>query len=184
MNPPNPWNNDDGDEKESHIKQWCNRCAALAPDMANAAGITSLIDALNKLSLQNDKTLGLRVQHCRCGMSAQDKIKPDFQKIANDDAEFREITAYSGITVMESHQAWCGPCDCIRPNLWKLSLADESLKFATACSDKVPLLKEYTGKVNPIFFIYKAGKKMATIDGVNGNIILHAANCLIADLLQ
>jgi hypothetical protein len=104
------------------------------------------------------------------GMSAQDKIKPDFQKIANDDAEFREITAYSGITVMESHQAWCGPCDCIRPNLWKLSLADESLKFATACSDKVPLLKEYTGKVQPIFFIYKGGKRMATIEGVNGNL--------------
>jgi hypothetical protein len=102
-------------------------------------------------------------------MSAQDKIKPDFQKIANDDTEFREIVGYSGITVMESHQAWCGQCDCIRPNLWKLSLADESLKFATACSDKVGLLKEYTGKVQPIFFIYKGGKKLATIEGVNGN---------------
>ena len=103
-------------------------------------------------------------------MSGQDKIKADFQQIANDDAEFREIVGYSGITVMESHQAWCGPCDCIRPNLWKLSLADESLKFATACSDKVPLLKDYMGKVQPIFFIYKGGKKLATIEGVNGEI--------------
>jgi hypothetical protein len=103
-------------------------------------------------------------------MSGQDKIKPDFQKVANDDTEFREIVGYSGITVVESHQAWCGPCDCIRPNLWKLSLADESLKFATACSDKVPILKEFAAKVQPIFFVYKGGKKLATIEGVNGEI--------------
>ena len=105
----------------------------------------------------------------RFGFAMGDKMKADFQQVANDDTEFREIIGYSGITVMESHQAWCGPCDCIRPNLWKLSLADEGLKFATACSDKVPQLKEFMGKVQPIFFIYKGGKKLATIEGVNGN---------------
>jgi hypothetical protein len=77
---------------------------------------------------------------------------------------------------MESHQAWCGPCDCIRPNLWKLSLADESLKFATACSDKVPLLKEFAAKVQPIFLVYKGGKKLATIEGVNGEIFYQSGS--------
>lgn len=71
-------------------------------------------------------------------------VKKDFQKIINDDAEFREAVAGNGTVcacaqyaseltqpVIDVHPSWCGPCDCIRPQLWKLALEDETLKFCT-----------------------------------------------------
>ena len=39
--------------------------------------------------------------------------------------------------VIEIHQSWCGPCECLKPMLWRISLDKEEIKFCTAASDKV-----------------------------------------------
>ena len=36
----------------------------------------------------------------------------------------------------------------------------ENLKFGTASFDKVPLLKEYQGRVKPVFLVFKDGKRV------------------------
>ena len=98
------------------------------------------------------------------------QIKKDFQKVISDDAEFREAVSGNGTVLIDVHPSWCGPCECIRPQLWKLALEDETLKFCTASSDKVPILsKDFSGKVKPVFLVYKNGKPSGEpIEGVNG----------------
>ena len=41
------------------------------------------------------------------------------------------------LAVVEAHQSWCGPCECVKPMLYRVSLDKEDIKFATAASDKV-----------------------------------------------
>jgi len=39
--------------------------------------------------------------------------------------------------VVEFHQSWSGPCDCVKPLLYRVSTEKEEIKFCTAASDKV-----------------------------------------------
>jgi hypothetical protein len=39
--------------------------------------------------------------------------------------------------VVEAHQSWSGPCECVKPMLYRISLDKEDIKFCTAASDKV-----------------------------------------------
>jgi thiol-disulfide isomerase/thioredoxin len=112
------------------------------------------------------------------------QMKKDFQRVLNDDAEFKDaiahphvhiwppisrlkcVTFFQGI-VVEVHASWCGPCECIRPSLWQMGLQNENLRFATASFDKVQLLKEYQGRVKPMFLVFKDGKRIAAVDGVD-----------------
>jgi thiol-disulfide isomerase/thioredoxin len=57
----------------------------------------------------------------------------DFQKVIHDDADLRDSIQGAGVVIVECHQSWCGPCECVRPTLWRLSLDDESLKFCVVC---------------------------------------------------
>jgi hypothetical protein len=38
---------------------------------------------------------------------------------------------------VEAHQSWTGPCECVKPLLYRISLDKEEIKFCTAASDKV-----------------------------------------------
>ena len=69
--------------------------------------------------------------------------------------------------IIEAHASWCGPCECIKPSLWQMGVSNESLKFSTASFDKVPLLKEYQGRVKPVFLVFKDGKRVAAVEGVD-----------------
>lgn len=40
--------------------------------------------------------------------------------------------------VVEAHPSWTGPCECVKPLLYRISLDKEEIKFCTAPSDKVP----------------------------------------------
>jgi hypothetical protein len=46
-----------------------------------------------------------------------------------------------------------------------MGILNETLKFATASADKIPLLKEYQGRVKPMFLVYKDSKRVAEIEG-------------------
>jgi hypothetical protein len=48
-----------------------------------------------------------------------------------------------------------------------MGLQNENLRFATASFDKVQLLKEYQGRVKPMFLVFKDGKRIAAVDGVD-----------------
>ena len=50
---------------------------------------------------------------------------------------------------------------------WALGVHNENLKFGTASFDKVPLLKEYQGRVKPVFLIFKDSKRVASVEGVD-----------------
>ena len=116
------------------------------------------------------------------------QMKKDFQRVLNDDTEFKDAIAYPHVgccipptlqnpnrrpltplqgMIVEAHAAWCGPCECIKPSLWQMGLQNESLKFSTASFDKVPLLKEYQGRVKPMFLVFKDGKRVAAVEGVD-----------------
>jgi thioredoxin-like negative regulator of GroEL len=69
--------------------------------------------------------------------------------------------------IVEAHAAWCGPCECIKPSLWTLGVQNENLKFGTASLDKVPLLADYQGRVKPMFLVFKDGKRVAAVEGVD-----------------
>ena len=79
------------------------------------------------------------------------------------------IASHRGLqgVVIEAHATWCGPCECIKPSLWALGIQNENLKFGTASFDKVPLLKEYQGRVKPVFLIFKDSKRVASVEGVD-----------------
>jgi len=40
-------------------------------------------------------------------------------------------------TVIEAHKTWTGPCECVKPLLYRVSLDKEEVKFCTADIDKV-----------------------------------------------
>ena len=42
-------------------------------------------------------------------------------------------------TVIEAHKTWTGPCECVKPLLYRVSLDKEEVKFCTADIDKVCL---------------------------------------------
>jgi hypothetical protein len=50
---------------------------------------------------------------------------------------FFDMVVHRKWTVVEVHQSWCGPCECIKPTLYRVSLDKDSIKFCTAASDKV-----------------------------------------------
>ena len=114
------------------------------------------------------------------------QMKKDFQRVLNDDSEFKEAITHPHVhnarlncalararvtlgqgMVIEAHASWCGPCECIKPSLWQMGIQNENLKFGSASFDKVPLLKEYQGRVKPVFLVFKDGKRIAAVEGVD-----------------
>ena len=101
------------------------------------------------------------------------KVK-DFQKHIQDDADFKE-TINGDYVFVEFHLSWAGPCECVRPMLYRNSLDKEGITFCTAPADKLPIYgKDYKDKVKPTFIMYRKGKvmnikgaPMEPIDGVN-----------------
>eukprot|EP00277_Geminigera_cryophila_P047216 CAMPEP_0173071728 /NCGR_PEP_ID=MMETSP1102-20130122/9401_1 /TAXON_ID=49646 /ORGANISM="Geminigera sp., Strain Caron Lab Isolate" /LENGTH=118 /DNA_ID=CAMNT_0013940275 /DNA_START=14 /DNA_END=370 /DNA_ORIENTATION=- len=101
------------------------------------------------------------------------KIK-EFQKKITDDADFKE-TINGDYVFVEFHQSWSGPCDCVKPLLYRVSMEKEEIKFCTAASDKLPIAgKDHKEKVQPVFIIFRKGKplkvkgaEMKPIEGAN-----------------
>jgi len=94
------------------------------------------------------------------------KVK-EFQKVIIDDQDFKETTAGDYVFV-EAHQGWSGPCECVKPMLYRIKLDKEEIQFCTAASEKIAALKDHKDKVKPVFLFYKKGALKKTIEGVNG----------------
>mmetsp|Transcript_6718 Transcript_6718/g.23643 ORF Transcript_6718/g.23643 Transcript_6718/m.23643 type:complete len:130 (+) Transcript_6718:87-476(+) len=65
------------------------------------------------------------------------------------------IINYDILLVVEVFQSWAGPCECIKPMLYRTSLDNEDIKFCCAAADKIGSLKEYKDKLKPVFLFYK-----------------------------
>ncbi|KAJ1486647.1 hypothetical protein T484DRAFT_1788846 [Baffinella frigidus] len=86
--------------------------------------------------------------------------------------EFKEACSYKGLTCMEVHAGWCGPCTPVINVMKKLhwELVKEKgaqLKFVVANSDKIDSLKPHMERSKPLFFMYRNGRKVHSFDGVN-----------------
>eukprot|EP00292_Cryptomonas_paramecium_P019483 CAMPEP_0113666804 /NCGR_PEP_ID=MMETSP0038_2-20120614/3081_1 /TAXON_ID=2898 /ORGANISM="Cryptomonas paramecium" /LENGTH=124 /DNA_ID=CAMNT_0000582343 /DNA_START=3 /DNA_END=377 /DNA_ORIENTATION=- /assembly_acc=CAM_ASM_000170 len=96
----------------------------------------------------------------------------DLHTRISTDKEFQDAIAYKGLTCLEVHSGWCGPCLAVVPTLKKLhwDLVEEraaALQFVVCNSDRVDALKEYKDRSKPLFLIYRKGNKLTTVDGVS-----------------
>ncbi|KAK9817517.1 hypothetical protein WJX74_004575 [Apatococcus lobatus] len=92
-----------------------------------------------------------------------------------------EIEASTGtVQVIEVYQDWCGPCKAIAGTFRRLcfDLGDRPLKFFTANSSKIKVLKEFEGKCEPTFLFYKDGKRVNLIMGVHTGILQQQVDTL------
>ena len=47
------------------------------------------------------------------------------------------VSSFVFCPVVEFHLSWSGPCDCVKPMLYRVSLEKEEIKFVTAAADQV-----------------------------------------------
>lgn len=63
---------------------------------------------------------------------------------------------------------WCGPCKAISPQIEKLSIAHENVKFFQVDVDKVADVAAENGiSAMPTFLFFKNGEKVETVRGAN-----------------
>eukprot|EP00294_Goniomonas_avonlea_P017312 CAMPEP_0114560136 /NCGR_PEP_ID=MMETSP0114-20121206/11299_1 /TAXON_ID=31324 /ORGANISM="Goniomonas sp, Strain m" /LENGTH=126 /DNA_ID=CAMNT_0001745663 /DNA_START=82 /DNA_END=462 /DNA_ORIENTATION=+ len=96
----------------------------------------------------------------------------DMHQQITTEAEFQEVIAYKGLTIMEVYSAWCGPCECMVPTLRSLhwDIKEEKgagVQFVAVASDKVESLKEYHLRSKPLFLFFRKGQRTGEVDGVN-----------------
>jgi len=94
----------------------------------------------------------------------------------DSDEEYNELITYKGMTCLEVHSGWCGPCAAMVPTLKKLQwdMVEErgsALQFVVAKSDSIEALKEYCDRSKPAFLFFRKGAKVMTIDGANANAV-------------
>uniref|UniRef100_A0A3Q3AHN2 Nucleoside diphosphate kinase B n=1 Tax=Kryptolebias marmoratus TaxID=37003 RepID=A0A3Q3AHN2_KRYMA len=84
-----------------------------------------------------------------------------------------EVLAVRGLTVVDVHQQWCGPCRAVVSLLRKIKneLGDDLLHFATAEADGVDALERYRGKCEPTFLFYGGGELVAVLRGANAPML-------------
>mmetsp|Transcript_47279 Transcript_47279/g.94621 ORF Transcript_47279/g.94621 Transcript_47279/m.94621 type:complete len:108 (+) Transcript_47279:24-347(+) len=94
------------------------------------------------------------------------KVK-EFQKVIVDDSDWKETIAGEHVFV-EVHPSWCGPCECVKPMLWRISLDKEDIKFCTAASDKLQAVNKYANQIKPVFLYFRRSvQKGKPIEGVD-----------------
>lgn len=95
----------------------------------------------------------------------------EFQKVIADDMDWKDTIAGEHVFI-EAHHSWCGPCECVKPMLYRVSLDKEEVKFCTAAIDKITflkdvVLKDHKDKVKPVFLYYRKSQLKKQIEGVN-----------------
>uniref|UniRef100_A0A4W3GQ02 Nucleoside diphosphate kinase-like domain-containing protein n=1 Tax=Callorhinchus milii TaxID=7868 RepID=A0A4W3GQ02_CALMI len=79
------------------------------------------------------------------------------------------MLATKGVSVLDVYQGWCGPCKAIVSlfKRLKLDIGDELLHFYTVEASRLPLLKGFEGKCEPVFLFVMGGKIVDSVKGVN-----------------
>mmetsp|Transcript_30109 Transcript_30109/g.96867 ORF Transcript_30109/g.96867 Transcript_30109/m.96867 type:complete len:170 (-) Transcript_30109:1020-1529(-) len=88
------------------------------------------------------------------------------------DKEYNDAISYKGLTCLEVHAGWCGPCTAAIPTLKKLhwDMVEEksaAVQFVVANSDNIQALQEFKERSKPLFMMFRKGQKLTTIEGVN-----------------
>ncbi|OQE31859.1 hypothetical protein PENSTE_c001G06229 [Penicillium steckii] len=84
-------------------------------------------------------------------------------------AEWDEkVVASKEPVLVDFFATWCGPCKAISPQIEKLSLAHENVKFFQVDVDKVGDVAADNGiSAMPTFLFFKNGEKVETVRGAN-----------------
>uniref|UniRef100_UPI00398F63F6 thioredoxin domain-containing protein 3 homolog isoform X1 n=3 Tax=Pristiophorus japonicus TaxID=55135 RepID=UPI00398F63F6 len=91
----------------------------------------------------------------------------------HNETQWDEMFEAKGLSVVDVHQGWCGPCKAILSMFRKLKMefGDELLHFHTVQASLIPLLKGFEGKCEPAFIFIVAGKIVDYVKGVNAPVI-------------
>ncbi|KAL7007037.1 hypothetical protein EMMF5_003263 [Cystobasidiomycetes sp. EMM_F5] len=90
-------------------------------------------------------------------------------------SEFNSAVESRGVTVVDFHATWCGPCKVIAPAYQKLSQEYKQATFLKVDVDKLQDVAQSAGvRAMPTFNIYKGGKKVATVQGANARELENA----------
>jgi thioredoxin 1 len=93
------------------------------------------------------------------------------------------VDAKAGVVLVDFFATWCGPCKAISPQIEKLSLAHENVKFYQVDVDKASEVAAENGiSAMPTFLFFKDGKKIdsATVRGANPPAIQAGLQQLLA----
>lgn len=91
-------------------------------------------------------------------------------QIANQEQFHSSIS--SGVTFVDFHAAWCGPCRMIAPVLEKLDPIYPNIDFYEVDIEEVPeITTEYEVTAVPMFILFKDGKVEDVIKGAAPAII-------------
>ncbi|XP_059829798.1 thioredoxin domain-containing protein 6-like isoform X1 [Hypanus sabinus] len=91
----------------------------------------------------------------------------------HNEAEWDEMFEAKGLSVVDVHQGWCGPCKAILSTFRRLKMefGEELLHFHTVQAGLIPLLQGFDGKCEPAFLFIVAGKIVDYVKGVNAPVI-------------
>ncbi|XP_050927818.1 thioredoxin domain-containing protein 6 [Lates calcarifer] len=101
------------------------------------------------------------------------KKEASLQVSVTNQEQWEEMLATKGLTVVDVHQQWCGPCRAVVSLLRKIKneLGDDLLHFATAEADSIDSLEKYQGKCEPTFLFYGGGELVAVLRGANAPLL-------------
>ncbi|XP_055489444.1 thioredoxin domain-containing protein 6-like [Leucoraja erinacea] len=96
-----------------------------------------------------------------------------YQTPLHSETEWDEMFEAKGLSVVDVHQQWCGPCKAILSVFRRLKMeyGDELLHFHTVQANIIPLLQGFEGKCEPAFLFIAAGQIVDYVKGVNAPVI-------------
>ncbi|XP_048190402.1 thioredoxin domain-containing protein 6 [Perognathus longimembris pacificus] len=86
---------------------------------------------------------------------------------------WEEVLSAKGLTVVDVHQGWCGPCKPMLGLFQKMSMEVglDLLHFALAEADRLDVLEQYRGRCEPTFLFYAGGELVAVVRGANAPLL-------------
>ncbi|XP_053454987.1 thioredoxin domain-containing protein 6 isoform X2 [Nycticebus coucang] len=86
---------------------------------------------------------------------------------------WEEMLSTKGLTVVDVHQGWCGPCKPMVSLFQKMRIEVglDLLHFALAEADCLDVLEKYRGRCEPTFLFYAGGELVAVVRGANAPLL-------------
>ncbi|KAI9894992.1 MAG: hypothetical protein M1814_000214 [Vezdaea aestivalis] len=90
-------------------------------------------------------------------------------KAIENQAEFTtKVKSNPGVSVVDFHAVWCGPCKAIAPAVEALDGEYTDVTFVKVDVDEQPeIAQEYSVRAMPTFLIFKNGEKVDEVVGAN-----------------